>query len=176
MKSLFLIILMALIWQDLTAQQPGNDFYQPGALRAKRLLPGDSLKVSLDTLYLMNRFTFQLMNEGFKNNSAMHSLMEESILLYENQLEEKDRNYDQLKSLALEEDAGCRNRLRETEEQLSVLRLDLNTANSKLEDSQQLAVQLQEDLKAQRWRNIRGKAGWGLGGLVAGMLIMLVFN
>jgi hypothetical protein len=176
MKSLLFFMLIAFAILEVTAQQPDAAFYKPGALRAKRLLPGDSVKVSLDTLYLMNRFTFQLMNEGLKKNAEMNSLLNENVILAEKQMEENDRIYDQLKTLVLEEDETCRNRLQKTEAELSVLQLELNTANRQLTESQQLTVQLQEDLKAQRWRNMRGKAGWGLGGLCAGMLIMLLFN
>jgi hypothetical protein len=176
MKSLLFFVLLAFAIQPVPAQQPDAAFYNPGVLRAKRLLPGDSVKVSLDTLYLMNRFTFQLMNEGLKNNAELHSLIKESVLLYETQLEAKEHSYEQLKTLVLEEDEICRNRLQKTEAELSVLQLELNTANQQLKESQQLTVQLQEDLKARRWQNMRGKAGWGLGGVCVGMLIMLVFN
>jgi hypothetical protein len=176
MRTLILILALGSGITRLSAQHPDPSFYRAGELRIKRLFPGDSIKVDLDTLYLMNRFTFNMIASGWKNNTENLSFFENGLALYDQQISTDDRVYDRQQLLSQQQDAAFSLELAGMQKEMTDLHIQLQDAMTQLENARKGMDELQANLKAQRWHAARGKLLWGLGGLCTGMVLMIIFQ
>jgi hypothetical protein len=177
MKKVLMFLELVFVFISVYSQHPIDpSFYDPGSLKVKRIFPSDTLLVSRDTLFLMNRFTFKLYNDLYNKNPEVQKTMKEGFELYENQLKLKMREYGLLK-----EELDLRTKEAESFKQSADR--NLKAIQSELERSRQILIganleleKLKKSLKEQRWKSVRQKSIWCLSGVCAGILITLLVD
>src|SRR5512133_1917738 len=177
MKKVIFFWFSFFIMNNLMAQQNAvTEGNRAAILKVKRILPGDSVRAVTDTMYMMNSMTFRQVSEGWQSNMKLKTILNDEIDQYEEHELIQDSDYEEMKNAAAKQEEELRLYTQKMNAAMSDLGNQLKQSMEKIEAAEIELDQLRTDLKAQRWRAVRGKTLWGLGGVATGMIIVLLFR
>ncbi len=148
-----------------------------------RKVKGDMIKVECDTIYVLNKFTFDLMFNSYNNYRNQNLLLSQyaelndSISsLYESQLDSQKVYFDTLnfffKSLADNSDSLVKRsslNIDSVSSDLNVIKTQVQQAKADIEAAKLEINLAKKNIRKQNWK-------WGIGGFTAGSLITLVLG
>lgn len=180
MKYLFTLLLIASIVS--AKAQPGE--FCKEALWYKKYKAGESLTVSCDTAYLLNRFTFQYYQKLYKSYrsndqrvNALTTAYSDMTDLYEKRIAQQSEEYARLRKNFDEFSAGSQQLLQKADQQLVSIQSSLATADKNIQSTQVNLALVEQNLKYEirqsRKARLRNTAtGFATGVLVTALLFV----
>jgi uncharacterized protein YbcI len=168
MKKIFIMIILLAGSHALLAQV--KTFNACTAEDVFKLLKGDSLVVKCDSVYAISseRFhNYELMRLTLqKNNSLLFGTITQMKQNYEKRIDQLNKDYSDMKSLYVKCDESSSGYLKKLDANITGTLSSLESANSKLETTQDLIKKSREEIKADMKKQLGSKLLWGAGGVV----------
>ena len=143
---------------------------------ATRYYMGNTISIPCDTVYLLNKMTFQRFNAVYKDPklNELISTQDQLIQVYAQRSKEQDKEYGDLKS-NFEQVVNNSNLLIQTsKEELSGIKLSLEAAQQNIDGAKTDIGEVKDLLKKDLRRANKEKIKWGIGGLAIGVVVMLI--
>lgn len=175
--ALFFFMLMA------SAKAQPAEFCKE-ALWYKKYTAGESLTISCDTAYLLNRFTFQYYQKLYKSYRSndqrivtLTNAYNDMTSLYEKRIAQQNEEYARLRKNFDELSVGSQQLLQKADQQLTSIQSSLAAADKNIQNTQQNLALVEQNLKNEirqsRKARIRNAAsGFAAGALVTALLFV----
>lgn len=180
MKYFLTLLLVTLM---VSAKAQPSEFCKE-ALWYKKYKAGESLTISCDTAYLLNRYTFeyyQNLYKSYRSNDqrivALTNAYSNMTNLYENRIAQQNEEYARLRKNFDELSAGSQQLLQKADQQLIAIQSSLAAADKNIQSTQSNLAQVEQNLKNEiregRKARIRNAAtGFAAGALVTALLFV----
>jgi hypothetical protein len=175
MKTLF-IIAFALFSFSVSAQQFTNDWCVNKEYSAILYYKDDVIKVSCDTVFLINPATYKLYDLVFKNHKAMNSdvkrltsLYDYTKTLYENRILEQNVEYTKLKAEFDALTTRSQTLVQSTTTQLSDVSGSLTRIDQSILKANQGIEEAKGLIRTEMKNAFKQRLKWGAGGFVVGI-------
>lgn len=146
-----------------------------------RKYKGDMIKVTCDTVYLLNKFTFNLMYNSyndFRNQNLLlnqYTILNDSISgLYESQLDTQRVYFDTLNAYFNKLANSADTLVNKSKANLGSITENLNTIESQIKDAKDNIANAQKDIIAAKKQMRRQKWKWGAGGFGIGAVVTAI--
>jgi len=175
----FSLIFLIVSMHQLQAQS--EDFCNE-ALWYQKLQHGDTLSVRCDTVYLLNRFTFNYYQKLLKTYrsqdqriKALTSVYDDMSMLYEKRVADQDKEYQQLLANFNQLVSGSNTFIQQSNQNLASIKTSLQHAEANIQTTQTSLATVESNLKQeikisrkQKFKNIVG--GFAAGAIVAALV------
>jgi hypothetical protein len=172
----FIILSLLFFAIAATAQVPSDEWCAKKEYTAIVHYNGDVIKVTCDTVFLINPATYRLYDMVFKNHKAMNNdvkrltvLYDYTKTLYENRIQEQNAEYTKLKQEFDALATRSQNLVQATTTQLS----DVSTSLTRIDQSILKANEGIEEAKGlirtEMKNAFKQRLKWGVGGFVVGV-------
>jgi septal ring factor EnvC (AmiA/AmiB activator) len=180
MKKLLLILLSTLA---LPAHAQPTEFCKE-ALWYKKYKREESLTISCDTAYLLNRYTFQYYQKLYKSYrsqdqrvKALTTAYADITTLYENRIAQQNEEYNRLRKSFDELSEGSQQLLQKADERLTSIQTLLATADKNIHNTQlnltQVEQNLENEIRQSNKARIRSVAtGFAAGAVVTALIFV----
>ncbi|MEO8147279.1 MAG: hypothetical protein ABI723_06560 [Bacteroidia bacterium] len=146
-----------------------------------RKYKGDMIKVECDTIYLLNKFTFDLMfrsyNE-FRNQNLLlsqYTTLNDSISgLYETQLDSQRVYFDTLNAYFDKLASNADELVDKSKANLGSISDNLDTIQSQIKDAKENITNAQKDIELAKKQMRKQKWKWAAGGFGIGAVLTLI--
>jgi hypothetical protein len=173
--SVLLAITIAGCFTKMTAQVTSAGCERKG-YTAIRFYKNDIVKVSCDTIFMINSETYKLYEELFMNHRSLNrdvqkltSLYDHAKMLYENRIADQDLEYTQLRNQFNKLTLSSQELLKSNAVQLGKLDNSLSEIDRNILASQMSMNEARELFQKEINRSKRNKFRWGAQGFLIGI-------
>jgi hypothetical protein len=182
MKHFIIIFCSAL---SVFAQAQPSQFCKE-ALWYKKYKAGESITINCDTVYLLNRYTFQFYQKLYKSYrsddqrvKALTASYSDMADLYENRIAQQNEDYNKLRESFDGLSESSRQLLQKSDQRLTFIQTSLATADKNIQDTQQNLVLIEQNLKNEirhsRKARLRNAAtGFAVGAIATALVFVTV--
>jgi ElaB/YqjD/DUF883 family membrane-anchored ribosome-binding protein len=177
-----LLFIMALLVVVVTNAQPPKIIKDSTSFKAVRGYRGETLVVQCDTVYVLNKFSFKTYNDVYENRPVIDSVMTETVKTYDRLLVLGDSQsiknefyyQDLLKQFNLLADSSSTFADKNVKK-IQNATATLDRATEDIVQAQKLLSDTQKLLAKERANRVKRDLGIGIGGIVVGILVGLIF-
>lgn len=188
-KLFFLSLIFSTILTSMVSGQGTTDpFCNDDSYRVLQRVAGETISVTCDTVYLLNKGTFYLLNssyEEYKQQSSLLSVFTDSvdqyITLYKDRVDEQKKEFDTLGLYYRNLSDSSKLLVNSANEKLQTINTNLDsiqhniaTAKTNLTDVQELVKKSEK--KKWLFGAVGGAIGFGVGFMMATAIVLLATN
>jgi len=178
MKKLLLLPILFVASQSLYAQT-----FNCTGLAANRFYLKDTIVVSCDTVFLLNKMTYSFYRNQVKKINTTDPKLKEFVFsqaqlinLYEHRVADMQKQYAELRKSYDENLTKSSLLMESSNAEVTKIKSSLTKAQSNITAAQDSIATVKSILVKEKARIKKNNLKWGAGGVVLGVLVMLVFG
>ncbi|MBA3647928.1 MAG: hypothetical protein H0W62_05155 [Chitinophagales bacterium] len=169
-------LILILLYSSLFAQSTTESICDDHSFSVLPRLNGQVIKVTCDTVYILNKTTFRLLSSSYKNFRSQSGSLKNFFDAADNYLYEYDRHeaeqaakFDSLRNYFQLLTDSSKNLVNITNAHMQTINADLSSIQLNVESAREKISSAQVDIVKNERRKWWDRVKWGLGGLVIGI-------